>query len=68
MRSPLLSFFEGSGKDNPTVILFELFLKDNAKKITVGGVKPNQGLWFFRAFVALMFGTLSRANQRFSFH
>jgi hypothetical protein len=39
--SPLLSFFESSGKDNPTVILSELFLKDNAKTITVGGVKPN---------------------------
>jgi len=51
MRSPLLSFFEGSGKDNAIVILFELFLKDNTKKITFGGVKSNQGLWSFRAFV-----------------
>jgi hypothetical protein len=51
MRNPLLSFFKGSGKDNATVILFELFLKDNAKKITFGGVTPNQGLWSFRAFV-----------------
>jgi len=68
MRSPLLSFFEGSEKDNPTVIVFELFLKDNTKKITVGGVKPNQGLWSFRASVLLMSGARSRANQRFSFH
>jgi len=34
MGSPLLSFFEGSGKDNPTVIIFVLFLKDNAETIT----------------------------------
>jgi hypothetical protein len=68
MRSALLSFFEGSGKDNVTVILFELFLKDNTKKITFGGVKLNQGLCSFRASVLLMSGARSRANQRFSFH
>jgi len=51
----LLSFLQGIEKDNDDVIVFELFLKDNAKKIT-NEDSLKSGFWLKRIFVYFALG------------